>query len=317
MKQTLLLVLLLFSVQLIAQVRYRDQVKDEIVVETFTYISKDGQNLDLDVYRPEYDAEYERATILYVHGGGFQRGERDNENIQKFCNRLAEHGYVVASISYRLTRKDKEGGFGCECPAEEKLNTFYAAMEDIQDATFFLIQNRQSLGINPQQIILAGSSAGAEAVLNTAYQPPYCYGLDSGPVSFAGVIGMAGAVPDTVGIYDDSAVPSLLFHGTDDPLVPYGTAPHHYCDEDKSGYLILYGSHTIAQKLEQLDVPFWLHTTCGGGHELAGKPMTTYFDEITDFCYNFVINDADKNKYTVINGASQKPGYEQFNFCEE
>lgn len=317
MKHTLFVVLLLITSQLFSQVRYRDQIKDEILKETYTYASKDGQNLDLDVYRPEYDADYERATIIYMHGGGFQGGERDNEGISNFCTRLAEHGYVVASISYRLTRKGKPGGFGCECPATEKINTFYAAVEDVQDATFFLIQNRENLGIDPQQIILAGSSAGAEAVLNAAYQPPYCYGLDSGPVSYAGVIGMAGAIPDTTVIYDESAIPSMFFHGTDDNLVPYATAPHHYCEQGTPGYLILHGSYTIAKKLEQLEVPFWLHTTCGGGHEMASKPMTEYFDEIVQFCFNFVINDSDENKYTVVNGSPQKSEYEQFNFCTE
>jgi len=229
MKYTALLFLILLSIQSFSQTRYKDQVKDEILFETLTYASKDGKDLDLDIYRPEYDADFERATIIYVHGGGFQTGERKNQRIEEFCTNLAERGYVVASISYRLTRKDEPGGFGCDCPATDKLNTFYAAVEDIQDATFFLIQNRENLGIDPQRIILAGSSAGAEAVLNAGYQPPYCYGLDSGPVSFAGVISMAGAIPDTMNLYDESAIPSLFFHGTDDNLVPYATAPHHYC----------------------------------------------------------------------------------------
>ena len=285
-----------------AQVRYQEQSFDEIVTETLTYSTKEGENLDLDIYMPEYDSELKRPTLIYVHGGGFSNGTRDQSGIPEFCNNLASYGYVVVSISYRLTRKGKPGGFGCDCPATDKLNTFYAAVEDIQDATFFLIENREQFAIDPQKIILAGSSAGAEAVLNTAYQPPYCYGLDSGPVSYAGVIGMAGAIPDTTVIYDESAIASLLFHGTDDNLVPYGTAPHHYCDKDKPGYLILHGSQTIANKLEKLDVECWLHTTCGGGHELANKPMTKYFDEIVDFCYDFVVLDKGETRYTVIKG---------------
>lgn len=317
MKNILLLVFIFLSTQLLAQTRYQDPVKDEVLTETFTYASKDGENLDLDVYRPEYDEDFERTTLIYVHGGGFQGGVRNSERIRKFCMKLAERGYVVASVSYRLTRKNEPTGFGCECPATEKLNTFYAAIEDIQDATFFLIQNRESLGIDPQQIILAGSSAGAEAVLNTAYQPPYCYGLDSGPVSFAGVISMAGAIPDTMSIYDESAVPSMLFHGTDDNLVPYGSAAHHYCEKGTPGYLMLHGSYTVSKKLEQLEVPFWLHTTCGGGHELASKPMTSYFDEIVEFCYNFIIRSEKDSKYTVVNANPQKPDYQQFNFCAE
>lgn len=307
--------ILLVSCRLIGQERYSTFSFDEINIETYTYATKDGENLKLDIYLPNYDTDTARATIIFVHGGGFSTGTRDSENIREFCSQMAGYGYVVASISYRLTRKDKPGAFGCDCPAVEKLNTFQAAVEDIQDATFFLIENREQFGINPQKIILAGSSAGAEAALITAYQPPYCYGLDSGPVSFAGVISMAGAIPDTVSIYNESTVPSMFFHGTDDNLVPYATAPHHFCAENKPGYLILHGSFTIAQKLEKLNTPFWLHTTCGGAHELANTPMTDYFNEIVEFCYHFIINEEKESKQTVVEGIQKNGVYRLFEFC--
>ena len=299
------------------QERYLHSSFDEILKESYTYSTKDGEDLDLDIYTPEYDSVITRPTIIFVHGGGFSGGQRDHEKIKEFSYKLAGYGYVVASISYRLTRKDEPTGFGCNCPANDKLNTFYAAVEDIQDATFFLIQNREQFGIDPQKIILAGSSAGAEAILNTAYQPPYCYGLDTGPVSYAGVISMAGAIPDTTVIYEESAVPSLLFHGTDDNLVPYGTAPHHYCTEDDPGYLILHGSHTIAAKLNKLDVPCWLHTTCGGGHEMANKPLYDYFNEIVDFCYTFVVKDNGDTRHTIIDENKQAESFEKFKFCSK
>ncbi|MCY1719842.1 alpha/beta hydrolase [Prolixibacteraceae bacterium Z1-6] len=309
--------LILLSSAVFSQERYTDPVFDEINVETLTYATKDGKDLDLDIYVPQADAEIERVTLIYVHGGGFSGGERNRENIQKFCTRMANYGYVVASLSYRLTRKEKPTAFGCDCPSSDKLNTFYAAVEDVQDATFFLIENRHQFGIDPQKIILAGSSAGAETALNTAYQPPYCYGLDSGPVSFAGVIGMAGAIPDTTVIYNESAVPSLLFHGTDDQLVPYSTAPHHYCKQDKPGYIILHGSHTIAEKLHVLNTPYWLHSSCGAGHEIASKPLEDYFDVITEFCYIFVVKGDGDERHTIIEGKQNTEKYTPYNFCTE
>lgn len=309
--------LFLLSFSIVAQERYQSDWFDEIRVETYTYATKDGENLDLDIYLPQADAETERATLIYVHGGGFSGGARDLDDIKEFCNRMANYGYVVASISYRLTRKGEPTGFGCNCPATDKINTFNAAVEDVQDATFFLIENRHQFGIDPQKIILAGSSAGAETVLNTAYQPPYCYGLDSGPVSYAGVISMAGAIPDTTVIYDESAVPSLLFHGTDDDLVPYGTAPHHYCEKGSPGYLVLHGSYTIAEKLEKLKVPYWLHTTCGAGHEIASTPIKEYRDVIVDFCFNYVIKNEGDDRRTIIEGEQNTDKYAQYNFCAE
>jgi len=316
-KYCLSILFLCVSTFVFSQQRYAETMFDDISIGTYTYATKDGENLDLDIYSPNLDADFERATIIYVHGGGFSGGKRNSENIKEFCTQMAGYGYVVASISYRLTRKGKPEAFGCDCTVNDKLNTFQAAIEDVQDATFFLIENREQFGIDPQKIILAGSSAGAETVLNTAYQPPYCYGLDSGPVSCAGVISMAGAIPDTVKIYNESAVPSLLFHGTDDNLVPYATAAHHYCNPNDPGYLVLHGSYTIAQKLNELQVPYWLHTSCGGAHEIANIPITDYFNVITEFCYDFVITKKGETKQTIIEGKQNKKEYQQFNFCAE
>ncbi len=300
-----------------AQERYLEVITDSVEVQTFTYVTKNGENLNIDVYLPWLDDESERPLILFVHGGGFSGGRRDDPGSVQFCRNLASHGYVSASLSYRLTRKDQSGLFGCDCPAIEKLNTFQAAVEDVQDATFFLIENRESLGINPQKIILAGSSAGAEAILNAGFSPPNCFGLDSGPVSYAGMISMAGAIPDLEKVYEESAIPTLFFHGTCDNLVPYATASHHYCDSTQPGHLILYGSYPISRKLEQLGVPYWLHSTCGGRHELAGTPMTKYFDVILEFAYRFVLNSEQTKIHTIVSGNADICDYESFDFCNQ
>lgn len=307
--------LLLTSAHTLAQERYLDQVIDSVDVHTYTYATKDGENLDLDIYLPFFDQLESRPVILYVHGGGFSSGTRNGPGIVQFCHKLAERGYIAVSISYRLTRKGKPTAFGCDCPVNDKRNTFQAALEDIQDATAFLINNRESLGIDPQNIILAGSSAGAEAALITAYQPPNCYGLDSGPVSYAGVISMAGAIPDLDKVYDESAVPTLFFHGTCDNLVPYATAPHHYCNPTQPGYLILHGAHTLANRLAELEIPYWLHTTCGGKHEIASKPMDAYFEEIVEFCHDFILTGSAESRHTVIPGNGNACDYERFSFC--
>jgi len=292
----LLIFVLALSINLSAQERYQSDWFDEIEVETFTYATKNGENLEMDIYLPKEDTETQRPLLIYVHGGGFSGGSRDHELVKTFCRRMANYGYVAASISYRLTRKNTPEGFGCDCPASEKLNTFNAAVEDLQDAAFFLIENREQFG---------------------AYQPPYCYGLDSGPVSFAGVIGMAGAIPDTTVIYDESAIPSLFFHGTDDALVPYATASHRYCSKDQPGYLILNGSKVIAEKLHQLNVPYWLYSVCGGGHELASTPMNDYFDVIIEFCYTFVVKGEGDERHTIIKGKQNTEKYSSYNYCNQ
>jgi predicted esterase len=299
------------------QQRYLEETIDSVDIQTYTYITKNGENLSLDVYTPYFDDEDLRPVILYVHGGGFSGGSRNDDHISEFCKRLGHHGFVAVSISYRLTRKNKPEGFGCDCPAAEKRNTFQAAVEDIQDATYFLINNRDALGIDPQNIILAGSSAGAEASLITAYQPPNCYGLDTGPVSYAGVISMAGAIPDIETVYDESGIPSLFFHGTCDKLVPFATAPHHYCQPSQSGYLELHGAYTLSGKLSEIGVPHWLHTTCGGGHELATTPMDQHFDVIIRFLMDFIIDKAAAQLHTIVFKDTGDCDFSEFEFCKQ
>ena len=311
------LILFLFSLNLLAQERYKEEITDSVNMETYTYAFKNNESLDLDAYFPASDNQANRPLIFYVHGGGFSEGKRNEPGIQEYCRKLARHGYVVASISYRLSRKGTETGFGCDCPAVEKVNAINRAVEDLQDATFFMIKNRDKMGIDPQQIIISGSSAGAETVLNAAYRAPCCYGLDSGPVSYAGVISMAGAVPDTSRIYKESAIPSLLFHGTCDNLVPYATAPHRHCAEKQVGYLLFSGSYTIAEKLRKLGTPYWLYTYCNASHEIAGYPMTANFNEIIDFCYTFILNKGTEQRVTIKKTDNKPCEYQTFNFCTE
>ena len=300
-----------------SQERYQDQIADSVQVDTYSYAIKDGEDLGLDIYQPYGDTASNRVMIIYVHGGGFTEGTRDDKTSVEFCRQLAGLGYVSVSMSYRLTRKDSASGFGCDCPAVDKINTFGAAVQDIQDATYFLIENRAQFRINPQKIILAGSSAGAEAILSTGYQPPMCYDLPSGPVAYAGLISMAGAIPDTTVMYDESVVPTMFFHGTCDDVVPYATGPHRYCKESDAGYLIMYGSYTLAQKLHDLNKPYWLYSVCGAGHEMASIPMTRYFDDIKEFCYQYIIKGKGEFRNTVVPGDQASCTHGQYDFCNQ
>ena len=52
------------SVFCFAQERYRESIFDSVMVETFTYASKNGQNLGLDLYIPAFDSDENRALVL-------------------------------------------------------------------------------------------------------------------------------------------------------------------------------------------------------------------------------------------------------------
>ena len=315
-----LLIIGLCLTQSPAQERYLDPLFEEINQSTYTYAQKENEDLQLDVYMPENDTEKMRPLLLYVHGGGFSGGQRDSQGIVDFGRAMASQGYVVASISYSLIMKGV--GFGCAVPAHEKKKAFISSAQDIARATIFLTKKKDELGIDPQEIVLLGSSAGAEAILHAAYWPEAIKEggqplLLSG-FRYAGLISMAGALVTLDWVTEDSAIPSQFFHGTCDNLVPYGAAPHHYCDPAHPGYMPLFGGQSISEKLRALGKPFYLYTACGGRHEWAGKPMGGNRSEITDFLYHDVLM-GEKRQINQVVDTGQEPcpdHYPEFNFCE-
>ncbi len=277
---------------------------DRTTTQTFTYAITNGDTLYLDLYRPEADTTTTRQKplLLYVHGGGFSGGRRNEESLVAFAHDLARRGYAVASISYRLTMRGQS--FSCDQPTPNKIRTFQAAVQDIRAATQFILDRRVEWGIDPARIVLAGSSAGAEAVLHAAY-----WSLDRLPEGtvalpehfrYAGVLSMAGALVDLRLITDSTAIPTLLFHGTCDNLVPYATAAHHYCQPGDPGYLMLHGGRSIAGRLEALGKPYYLFTSCHGDHSWAGRPLAEQQETIVDFLFHDVLQNTFRQIHEVV-----------------
>lgn len=257
-------------------------------VTTYTYAVKGADSLKMDVYTPKNMKKGDSfPVLLWMHGGGFVGGDRTYPSEVKLAQLAAENGYLGVFISYRLTRKGQVTGFGCDCPKSEKLLTFKNAAIDFLDAARFIYQNRTLLGADTTRIIAGGSSAGAEGMLNAVYMREY-FVDDLKPykdIKFAGVFSLAGAMVNADYITMTNALPSAFFHGTDDNLVPFGSAPHHLCAPTRVGYLMLDGSATIVEKLKKLEKAFYFYKVYGGKHELSSIPFEhlddvfTFFDE--------------------------------------
>ena len=234
-------------------------------------------------------------TLLWMHGGGFSGGARDYKDDAQLAEYAAQHGYIGISISYRLLRKGKESGFGCDCPKAEKLETFKQAVIDFMDAAKYIVENKDELHLDTSQIIAGGSSAGAEGSLNAVFMRDFFID-DPEPyrhIKFAGVFACAGAIVNADYINKENAIPAVLYHGTKDQLVPFGNAPHHYCDKDKPGYLILDGSEVIIKNLEEFDTPYYFNIVEDGMHEISAIP----FDEL-DIVFDFFSKTLLNNEVT-------------------
>lgn len=296
MKQITFILAIIFSFQFTkAQTEFLDTLY-EVEKSTHTYKSfgkKDS--LQLDFYRPK-NITKKLPLLLYVHGGGFSGGQRDDTNTVQFADQMAAKGYAVASISYRLIMKKK--GFGCNTKTKDKIKAFDTAAEDVSYAVKYILKNKSDFDINEDQIVISGTSAGAEAVLHLAYV--YENKILPKKFKFAGVIGLAGAITTLDQIDTDKAIPTQLFHGTNDNLVPYHIAAHHYCSPDAKGYMMLYGSRAIADRLKGLGKSYYLFSINGGTHSWSGIPMNRCITEVTDFIYNDVLNNANRQTERTI-----------------
>lgn len=291
--------LLLISCNPSQENRYIEPIFEKVQQQTYTY----ADTLKLDFYDAKEDLLDKRPLLVVVHGGGFSVGQRDNPTEVKFSEAMAKKGYTVASVSYRLTRKGKATGFGCDCPAEDKIETIKMSGEDILKALHFLKKRNDVFKIDFNRVILIGSSAGAEAVVNLAYMrdSDLYNDLNYGDLEFAGVVSFAGALLELGSLTKANAKPSMFFHGMKDRLVPYDVAAHHYCDKDAPGYLMLYGSKAVADKLKELKVSYNLGMDPSGTHQWAGIPFSR-----TDSIANFINEAIIKQQLTQINRTLKK-----------
>ncbi|KAI1378957.1 alpha/beta-hydrolase [Hypoxylon crocopeplum] len=118
--------------------RYR-----EVTTELLQFPARDGQLIELKIYKSPCAAP--DATLVYrMHGGGHVVGRHEvdgAENVYAATN----PNIVVASVDYRLAP---------EFP-------FPRQGDDCYDGLLWCKKNSKVLGIDPEKIIVAGSSAGA------------------------------------------------------------------------------------------------------------------------------------------------------------
>ena len=236
--------------------------------ETYTYTTRGDQEMKLDIYRPA-NPRPDKATVVYVFGGGFVVGARNDSMSVEACRLLANRGFTAVSIDYRLWLKRMS-------PDKIKWTKVFdyfdssirVATEDCCAALRYLADNSGQLGIDPSKIILTGSSAGAVTILQT----DYCRANSRAeaavlPIGWkpVAVIPYSGAVFETQGKlkYRTPPAPTCFFHGTEDKIVFYKT--FHIGKHRLAG-----ASWLVRHRFQKNRYPYWIMRFKGRGHEVAG-----------------------------------------------
>jgi acetyl esterase/lipase len=117
-----------------------------------------------DWYGPSAPGSY--PALIAIHGGGWQAG--DKIGYRHWGPFLAQRGYVVLAIKYRLSKPGQKA--------------YPHAVHDVRAAVQFAKQNAADLRVNADRIGLIGDSAGGH---------------------LAALVGLAGDHPTFAGAYQD------------------------------------------------------------------------------------------------------------------
>lgn len=131
----------------------RITIKKDIIYST---IAKRKLTADLFyLSKPKHDL----PCIVMIHGGGWRAGDKSLNT--PMAERLADAGYVVMSVEYRLSLEA----------------TYPAAVQDLYDAIAWIDKHARKYHINMNKLAVLGCSAGGQlaALVGTTYNKPITF----------------------------------------------------------------------------------------------------------------------------------------------
>jgi len=111
--------------------------------------------LKLDVHFPNNAKNL--PVIVYIHGGGWTKS--DKKDMDLWCKRISQRGYVVFNVNYRLAPNYQ----------------FPVQINDCLGAMAWIQEHAKDYGGDPSRIGITGGSAGGHlvAMVSTAWSDPH------------------------------------------------------------------------------------------------------------------------------------------------
>jgi acetyl esterase/lipase len=120
----------------------------------FATVPGSNRKLLADVWSPPTGVAPSRLGFIYLHGGGYSAFDNGGPT-ELWFRHLAAQGHVVMDVAYRLIPE----------------TTVVGMQGDVKRALVWLKQNAGRYGIDANNIVLGGGSAGSHLALLAAYAP--------------------------------------------------------------------------------------------------------------------------------------------------
>jgi len=301
------------------------QLSSTITKKTEIYAIKDQDTLRMDILK---DSKYGNAIqpcLMFVFGGGFAGGTRDNANYTSYFNRMTDAGFTIISIDYRLllasdgSNGNSAGGvsgaggasgntvntnkisYSAKSAAIAGLlpailnptaqltnykNAINAAVDDLFTATLYILNKHTYLQIDTSMVILSGSSAGAITIHHAVWE-------------ISNRARNSVTLPQTFSYKGAIGFAGAILAGSSG--VSYGKLPcptlfiHGNKDEvvpyGTNNYVVmkLVGSSSIVSVFKNKKFPYQFVTVDGGTHDVSTSSMTNEQDRILSFIQKYII----------------------------
>jgi acetyl esterase/lipase len=188
----------------------------------------------MDIYTPNTDRGQDCfPAVLIIHGGGWIGGDKASMREKQIAYTLVKAGYVVFSINYQLAKYTKKNGKVEKWIIEGWPQNIY----DCKTAVRYIRKNAHSLGVDPNQIGIMGSSAGGHLALLTALS------ANDAELNMGGLYGEfpsdVKCVVDLYGIPDVNKFGAHIFERTPNGLEK--ASPVNYLSASTPPILIIHG----------------------------------------------------------------------------
>ena len=256
------------------------------------YVNNGHERQVLDVYTPETASDKPLPVMLWIHGGGWQTGDKSRVALKPRA--FTEHGFVFVSTNYRLL-------------PEVAMDVL---IRDVAKSIGWVHRNIANYGGDPERIFVGGHSAGAQLAAIVSIDQRYLDEQDVPLTVLKGCVPVDGDTYDIPKIIATAEHRQMLYGGkmfTFGHRQKFGNDPEKHVDfsavthvskgKGIPPFLILYFSgnpDTRAQALrleavlEDSDVPAKAYGKRDSNHSQLNNDLGKPDDPATEELFKFL-----------------------------